>query len=231
LPRNFVEAAVDFMKNHMKILSIADRVEPFLYNRFDAEKAPNVDLILSCGDLPPEYLTFLTRALNAPLFYIKGNHDIRYDTKSPAGCSNIHGKLVQFKGLKFLGLEGSRWYNGGPNQLSEQQMQKIIRGLKTSIWWQGGVDIIISHAPLRHIHDAEDRCHRGFKCFHQLITRYDPAYFIHGHIHALFHKRSERITTLNNTKVVNTYGHFLFEIAVPQKAVTRPFFKKERSKS
>jgi Icc-related predicted phosphoesterase len=211
------------MENRMKILSISDRVEPFLNNRFDAEKISGVDLILSCGDLPPEYLTFLATALNAPLFYIKGNHDIRYDTKPPEGCNNIHRKLVQFNGLKFLGLEGSRWYNGGPYQHTEQQMQKIIRGLKASLWWKGGVDIIISHAPLRHVHDAEDRCHRGFKCFHQLISRYAPEYFIHGHIHAVFNKPSERITIINHTKVVNSYGHFLFEIDIPQKTVEKQF--------
>jgi Icc-related predicted phosphoesterase len=213
----------------MKILSISDRVEPFLYDRFDADKKPDVDLILSCGDLLPEYLTFLTRALNVPLFYVKGNHDIRYDTKAPEGCVNIHGKLVQFNGIKFLGLEGSRWYNGGAYQYTEKQMKKIIRGLKTSIWWQGGVDIIISHAPLRHVHDAEDRCHRGFKCFHQLISRYAPEYLIHGHIHALFHKPFERITTLNKTKVVNTYGHFFFEIDIQQKTAEKRLSKERRS--
>ena len=213
----------------MKILSISDRVEPFLYDRFDAEKKPDVDLVLSCGDLPPEYLTFLTTALNVPVFYIRGNHDIRYDAKTPEGCNNIHGKLVQFNGLKILGLEGSRWYNGGPSQYTEQQMKKIIRGLKTGIWWQGGVDIIISHAPLRHVHDAEDRCHRGFKCFHQLISRYAPEYFIHGHIHALFHKPSERITAINKTKVVNSYGHFLFEIDIQQKTIEKRISKERRS--
>ena len=202
----------------MKILSVSDRVETFLYDRYNRDNLPDIDLILSCGDLPPEYLTFLTISFNAPLFYIKGNHDIRYDSKPPEGCTNIHGKLVQYDGLNFFGLEGSRWYNGGPYQYTEKQMQKIIRGLKPGIWWQGGmVDIIITHAPLRHVHDAEDRCHRGFKSFQQLIARYAPRYFIHGHIHALFKTPHERITTINSTKVINSYGHFIFEIDIHRK--------------
>ena len=200
----------------MKILSLSDRVDPVLVERIRAAKVSAVELILSCGDLPPEYLTSLANALDAPLFYIKGNHDIRYDTKPPEGCTNIHNKLVQFNGLKLLGLEGSRWYNGGPYQYTEKQMQKIIRGLKLGMWWQGGVDVIISHAPLRHINDAEDRCHRGFKSFHQLIERYAPKYFIHGHIHREFDSRQQRITTVKRTKVVNSYGHFFFEIDIPR---------------
>jgi len=44
---------------NMKILTVSDTVEPFLYQHFDSAKAPQAALILSCGDLPPEYLSFL----------------------------------------------------------------------------------------------------------------------------------------------------------------------------
>ena len=91
-------------------------------------------------------------------------------------------------------------------------MRKMILRLRPGIWWQKGVDIIITHAPPRHIHDAEDLCHRGFKSFNQLIEQCAPAYFIHGHIHAVFTDPRERIAQVNQTKVVNSYGHFFFEI-------------------
>jgi len=196
----------------MKILSVSDRVESILYDQFDADLFPGVDLVLSCGDLPPEYLMFLVTKFNVPLFYVKGNHDIRYDSKPPVRCIDLNAKLIQFQGLNLLGLEGSHWYNGGPNQYTEAEMRKTIRLLRPKIWWQGGVDIIITHAPPRHIHDAEDPCHKGFESFRWLIDRYAPAYFIHGHIHLNFNSPSERITTVNRTKVVNSYGYFLFEI-------------------
>ena len=61
----------------MKVLTVSDRVEPVLYDDFDAAFFTGVELILSCGDLPPEYLSFLTKTLNAPLYYVRGNHDIR----------------------------------------------------------------------------------------------------------------------------------------------------------
>jgi len=196
----------------MKILTVSDRVEPILYNQFEPDRFKNIDLILACGDLPPEYLSFLYARINAPLFFVRGNHDIRYDTKPPDGCIDLNAKLIQHEGLNILGLEGSRWYNGGPYQYRESEMHRKILRLRPQIWWRGGIDIIVTHAPPRHIHDAEDRCHHGFKSFRRLIEKYSPKYFIHGHIHANFTDPSQRITTSHRTKVVNAYGYFIIEI-------------------
>jgi Icc-related predicted phosphoesterase len=196
----------------MKILTVSDRVEPVLTTEFDPERFARIDLILSCGDLPPEYLSFLADALHAPCFYVKGNHDIRYESKPPKGCTDLHAKLVRFQGIRLLGLEGSRWYNGGPQQYSERDMKRIIWGLRPKLWIGKGLDIILTHAPPRHIHDEEDLCHRGFRSFRWLVEKYSPRYFIHGHTHALFTDPSERITTVNQTKVINSYGYFIFDI-------------------
>ena len=196
----------------MKILTVSDKVEPIFKKQELAQQLAGTELILACGDLPPEYLTQLTTSLGAPLYYVKGNHDIRYATKPPAGCLDIHARIVNFNNIRILGLGGSRWYNGGPNQFTESQMKWALRKLHLLLWWNKGVDIVITHAPPRLVHDAEDRCHRGFKSFHPLIRRFSPAYFIHGHIHAMFNDPSERITTINQTKVINCYGHYLFEI-------------------
>jgi Icc-related predicted phosphoesterase len=148
---------------------------------------------------------------NVPLYFVRGNHDLRYGPKPPHGCINLGDTLIQFQGKNILGLEGSRWYNGGPYQYTEREMHWKIQRLRPGIWWKGGVDIIITHAPPRHIHDAEDRCHRGFKSFRWLLDKYSPLYFIHGHIHANFTDASQRMTLVNQTQVINTYGYYLFE--------------------
>jgi len=202
----------------MKILSVSDYVDPSLYDQFDTEHSHGLDLILSCGDLPPEYLSQLTRTFDIPLYYVRGNHDIRYTTTPVLGCLDLDGRLVRYKGVNFLGLEGSRWYNGGPVQYTESNMRKKIRSLWFTIWWHKGIDIVITHAPPRRIHDAEDLCHRGFKSFRRLIDHYSPAYFLHGHIHKNFSDPSQRITTVNQTKVVNSYGYTLFDIDPEQTA-------------
>ena len=196
----------------MRILTISDRVEPILYDRFDRQRFEDIDLILSCGDLPPEYLSFLLAKLNAPLFFVRGNHDHRHNLKTPSGCIDLNTDLINFKGINIFGLEGSRWYNGGPFQYTESQMRWKIQRLRPRIWRMGGIDILITHAPPRHIHDAEDRCHRGFKSFRWLIEKYAPRYFIHGHIHAHFTDPSQRVTMVNQTQVINTFGYHLLEI-------------------
>ena len=97
----------------MKILSVSDVERPRLLQRSASDAFADIDLILSCGDLPPEYLSRLVHSFKASLYYVRGNHDIRYDEKSPEGCRDLHGMLVKHNGLNILGLEGSRWYNGG----------------------------------------------------------------------------------------------------------------------
>jgi len=201
--------------NIIKILSVSDAVEPMLKQPSDSGLFADIDIIISCGDLPPEYLSALAHFVNAPLYYVCGNHDIRYKSKPPQGALNLHGRLLAFEGLNILGLEGSHWYNGGPYQYTEDQMRSMIRRLRPKLWWQKGVDVVVTHAPPRHVHDAEDPCHRGFECFHRLITKYQPKYFIHGHIHQAFDDPSERITVVGKTKVVNTYGYCILEIENP----------------
>ena len=196
----------------MKILSVSDVVKPGLLQQSDSDAFEGVDLILSCGDLPPEYLSRLVNCFKAPLYYVRGNHDIRYAEKPPEGCRDLHGILVKNRGLNILGLEGSHWYNGGPYQYEEGQMRAIIRRLRPTLWWCGGIDVVITHAPPRHIHDAQDPCHKGFECYRRLIEKYRPSYFIHGHIHREFCDPAERITVVETTKVVNTYGYCLLEI-------------------
>ena len=44
----------------MKILLLADQAEPSLWEHLDRRKLEGVELVLSCGDLPAEYLSFLT---------------------------------------------------------------------------------------------------------------------------------------------------------------------------
>ena len=195
----------------MRILSVSDRVEPILYEPDGNKCLPRIDLILSCGDLPAEYLTYLVTVFNVPLFYIRGNHDWLYEVKPPQGCVDLHGRIIVYKGVKIMGLEGSRWYNGGQFQYTEKQMARMVLKTKLKIWWHKGIDIVISHAPPRNIHDGQDICHRGFKCFRNIISRYSPHYFLHGHIHKSFKNQKERKTIIDKTCVINTFGYHVFD--------------------
>ena len=197
----------------MKILSVADTVSKSLLEPVGGGPAiDGVELILSCGDLPPEYLSALRNRYEVPLLYVLGNHDIRYGDSPPVGCTHIDRRIVKVGKAKIIGFSGSRWYNGNINQYTEDQMAKFIGRLRYTLWRQRGVDLVLTHAPPRFIHDAEDQCQRGFRIFRKFIDKYQPGYFIHGHIHTLFADEKERITKFNSTLVINSYGYYVFEI-------------------
>ncbi len=197
----------------MKILTVSDTVSAELLESAEIlENLKGIDLILSCGDLPPEFLAGLRHRYDVPLLYILGNHDLRYTTAPPSGCQNIDRRIVDIQGMRIVGFSGSRWYNGGMNQYTEKEMRRFIGRMRLALWRSGAPDIVVTHAPPRHIRDAEDPCHKGFKCFVNFINKYKPTYFIHGHIHRLFKKDAERITLHNTTKVINSYGFYVFEI-------------------
>ena len=61
----------------MKIMAIADHESELLWDYFDKSYLEGIDLILSCGDLKPQYLSFLATFTQAPVLYVHGNHDDR----------------------------------------------------------------------------------------------------------------------------------------------------------
>ncbi|MGB3222326.1 MAG: metallophosphoesterase [Desulforhopalus sp.] len=197
----------------MKILSVSDVVTKDLLKLVDGGPAiPGIDLVLACGDLPPEYLSALRHRYNTPLLYVLGNHDLRFAESPPVGCVHIDRRIMTIDGLKITGFSGSRWYNGNINQYTEKQMAGFIRKMRFSLWRNKGIDLVISHAPPRFIHDGEDPCHRGFRSFRDFIDKYQPPYFIHGHIHTLFENDSDRLTRVKSTSVINSYGYHVLEI-------------------
>lgn len=196
----------------MRVLCVSDVVMPEIDRYADPKHFGDPDFLISCGDLPPEYLRLLRSAFNVPLYYVRGNHDIRYGNAPIAGCTNIHGRLIRHNRLTILGLEGSRWYNGGPAQYTETQMRRMVWRLRPLIWLKKGVDIVVTHAPPRHVHDAEDPCHRGFTIYRKLIQWHRPRYFLHGHIHIAFTNEDQRFAQQGPTQIINCYGYHLLNI-------------------
>lgn len=108
----------------MKILLVSDEESKYIWDFFQEEKFDDIDLIISCGDLKSEYLSYLATMMHAPVFYIHGNHDNGYIEKTPDGCECIEDKLITYKGIRILGLGGSMKYKDGPFLYTEKQMQK-----------------------------------------------------------------------------------------------------------
>ena len=111
----------------MKILLLADQAEPTLWEHLDKRKLEGVELVLSCGDLPASYLSFLTCFTPAPILYIHGNHDDRYASAPPEGCICIEDTIYTYKGIRILGLGCSMRYNKGIYQERSLPMYPLIR--------------------------------------------------------------------------------------------------------
>ncbi len=61
----------------MKILCVADEIDPLVHSIRIRERFGDVDLVLSAGDLPMEYLSYIVSALNKPLLFVFGNHNLK----------------------------------------------------------------------------------------------------------------------------------------------------------
>ena len=196
----------------MKILVLSDEVSPALYDFYMPGRLDGYDLLISCGDLKPQYLSFLVTMTRVPLLYVHGNHDDIYEKKPPEGCDCIEDKLIVYKGLRILGLGGSQRYSPGTNQYTEREMRWRIWKLKRKIRKHGGVDIVVSHAPLAGIGDGDDYCHRGFEAFLKFVDQYHPKYWLHGHMHLTYGIDKTRIREYNGTKVINATERYVLEI-------------------
>ena len=169
-------------------------------------------MILSAGDLKANYLSFLVTVANRPLLYVHGNHDWTYDRNPPEGCDCIDDRLVLVNGLRILGLGGSPHYNGGPYQYTERQMRWRIRRIWLSLKRAGGVDIILTHAPVYGLGDEDNLAHRGFEAFLPLLDRWQPRYLIHGHVHKRYGPTRERVQQYKNTTIINCNGKYELNI-------------------
>jgi hypothetical protein len=121
--------------------------------------------------------------------------------------------------LLIAGIPGSRRYNAGLNQYSDAYIKyrlrmMIPRLISNKIRYGRYLDILLTHATPRHIHDLEDPCHKGFESFNWFIQKYQPSYLVHGHIH-LYDARIPRITEIGRTSVVNAFGYHIIELPKP----------------
>lgn len=196
----------------MKILVLADEESKYLWDYYEEGRFDGIDLVISCGDLKPHYLSFIATYTKAPVLYIHGNHDECYSKTPPEGCVCIDNKIYVHQGVRILGLGGSMQYNYGKRQYTDRQMNRRVYRLLPKILFHRGFDILVTHAPAYQFNDGEDLPHRGFKIFRKLLDKYHPKYFLHGHMHLNYNHRLPRECQYNKyTTVINGYEKYTFE--------------------
>ena len=201
----------------LKILSLSDILVSFIYSPQVKQRFDDVDLVLGCGDLAYYYLEYVLTSLNAPCFFVRGNHDkvVEYSLEgqrtAPAGAFNLHRQVVECRGWLLAGVEGSLRYRYGPYQYSHREMwfhvfQLLPKLLANRIRYGRFLDIFVSHSPPAGVHDLPDLPHQGIKAFHWLDRVFKPAYHIHGHVH-LYRPDSVNSSLIGRTEVINTYPY------------------------
>lgn len=196
----------------MKILVLADTESLYLWDFFEKSKLEGIDLILSCGDLHPHYLSFLATFFQGPVLYVHGNHDDCYKETPPEGCICIDGRIYVHEGVRILGLGGSMRYKKGEHQYTQRQMNRRIRKLFFPLWYRKGFDILLTHSPAWQMNDGTDLPHMGFRGFRYLLDRYHPRYFVHGHVHLSYGRGSARKCSYQDTTVINAYERYIIEL-------------------
>jgi len=203
-------------------LSLSDVKRSLIYGSQINTQFANVDLVIGCGDLPYYYLEYVISMLDVPLLFVRGNHDKKIEhteagsCSAPAGAVDLHHRALIVNRLLFAGVEGSLRYSRGPFQYSQSDMWshvlRLVPGMIINKARYGRyLDVFVTHAPPRGIHDKSDLPHQGIDAFRWLLRVFQPAYHFHGHIH-VYHPNEITETRFERTRVINTYGYKMIEI-------------------
>jgi Calcineurin-like phosphoesterase len=204
-------------------LAVSDEPDPALEHERNRHELPQLDAVIGCGDLEPEYLGFLADAFRAPAAYVRGNHDRggRW-AESVASHAPAHldsGRVHRLDGLAVGALEwpglrhgdrkrhdGSAWWDS----LGIARSRLLARATGGD-----GPLVVISHAPPRGIGDrAADPYHVGFGGYRWLLERTRPVLWLHGHVPPASVEGWK--VEHDGTPVVNVTGSVLVEIVPPQ---------------
>ncbi len=203
----------------VKILAITDHVVESLQSANLKPRFGEVDLIISCGDLPYGYLDFIVTILGKPMYFVHGNHDRDFEYTetgrrylAPRGAESLDMRsVVTAEGLILAGLEGSiRYDSSSHHQFTQEQMQRrawqlSLKLIRNRARYGRYLDILVTHSPPFGINDGPDPAHIGFRAFNKLIQRFKPKLVLHGHKH--IYTGMSPSTQVGPTRVVNVYPY------------------------
>ncbi len=209
----------------MKALVISDKVIDSIYSAASRQRFADVDVVLSCGDLPYYYLEYLVSTLDKPLFYVRGNHanSVEHGAAGPRtrpwGAVDLDRHVVNFNGVLMAGFEGSMRYNKGPHQYTDDQMHGRVAQVAPRLFLNRALygrylDVLVTHSPPFGLGDEADRCHTGFKAFRWLLKVFKPRLMLHGHIH-IYHPDTVTHSHFHETEILNCYGYRELDLPDP----------------
>lgn len=206
----------------MRILAVSDEVIPWMYSPAIKDRVGDVDLVVSCGDLPIYYLEFIASSLDRPCVYVRGNHD-QYEIgphgaikTQPGGWIPLDMAREEVGGLQIGGLDGCLRYNAdAPYQYTQQEQWLrawvlASRCLGPLMARKRALDILVTHAPPYAIHNGNDHAHTGFHAINWIMRAMKPRFVLHGHQHRNYAMLQSGETEVDGTTVLNVHPYRIF---------------------
>lgn len=207
----------------VRLLAVSDAIDPALEHEVNRRSIGQIDGIVGCGDLEPDYLGFLGDAFHVPVAYVRGNHDRggQWDAAAVRDAPRPlpSGRLTRIGGVtvapfEWPGVDGDRaalrderraWWD-----VFRATRQLLLRRLRRD----GTPVLVLSHAPPRGVGDSEaDPYHLGYGAYRWLLDRLRPPLWLHGHVTPAS-VRDWR-DACGPTTVANVTGAVLVELVPP----------------
>ena len=131
--------------------------------------------MIGCGDLDPHWLAFLADAFEAPLVYVRGNHDHggdwdEHDSVVPEPLGS--GAVTRLAGIVVGGLEwpaGDRGNRRRPDLAWWQALRLALRRARSGVGRWSEPMVVISHAAPEGAGDVPNELyHKGFGAYRWL---------------------------------------------------------------
>lgn len=182
------EATAEKVISHhygLKLIIISDtHGELALGNGFDEfiSGVEEYDLCIILGDIYSyELEKILEYILPERIIALRGNHD-SFDVYDKFGIRNINGKVVNYNGIRFAGIEGSFKYKNGEFPAYTQEESLIISSSMPE-----KADIMLSHDCMFE-KEQYDKAHQGLAGITHYVYKNGVRWHIHGHIHKSYKK-------------------------------------------
>jgi hypothetical protein len=198
----------------IRLLAVSDEIDPSLWGHLDRDALGPLDLLVSSGDLPPHYLSYLEGSLRVPFVFVMGNHDLdeawarEADRLLPARKAGA--RMTEAAGVAIALLD---W--PGTERIRSRAQEKVAWRQVLGIWLSVKLGarspvIVVSHVAPDQVLDPRDTYHRSFPAYRWLARRLRPALWLHGHTTPA--SVPERVTHLGPTTSVNVTGAYLIEL-------------------
>jgi hypothetical protein len=202
----------------IRLLAVSDQIDPVLEDERSRRRIGPIDLIVGCGDLDCDDLSFLADGFNAPLVYVLGNHD---SDKRWEACAAYCPDAIRDTAVRHevgLSIAGLTWPGRRGPQAPRSERAAWNQSLRLALrrFRRREPLIMLSHVPPRGAGDIPKSgagYHLGFRGYSWLMGRLRPPLWLHGHTPMA--AATEWHLQCGPTTVVNVTGAVLIEIWAP----------------